>query len=183
MSFGANYTDHKKSLTPDEAYVQFTDPTSAQIWSFQSKDLLDRADFSWIGLGHTLAFDPQQLLNDGIYTLVSNNSNPDVAAKAYDVHEKFGNDLRPGGHQVAARFDRADRQHRRAGGSHRSAFEWIPRSLGRPACSPYANQRWREILGRHAEHEPVVPLSERLGHPRRPRSRSPAPAHGFNACR
>ena len=51
-------------------------------------DNLGGADFSWIGLGHTLAFNPQQLLNDGIYTLVSNNSHPDVAAKAYDVHEK-----------------------------------------------------------------------------------------------
>src|SRR5207248_11116864 len=44
-------------------------------------------DFSWIGLGRTLAFDPQQLLNGWIYTLVSNNLNPDVQAKAYDVHE------------------------------------------------------------------------------------------------
>ena len=43
-----------------------------------------------IGLGDTLAFDPQELLDDGIYTLVSNNSHPDVQAKAYDVHEKLG---------------------------------------------------------------------------------------------
>ena len=27
VSLGGNYTDHQKSLTPDEAYVQFTDPT------------------------------------------------------------------------------------------------------------------------------------------------------------
>ncbi len=89
VSLGANYTDHKKSLTPDEAYVQFTDPTLRNL-VLPSQDMLDPADFSWIGLGHTLAFDPQQLLNDGIYTLVSNNAHPDVQAKAYDVHEKLG---------------------------------------------------------------------------------------------
>ncbi len=89
LNFGANYTDHKKSLTPDEAFVQFTDPT---LRNFVLPDQLNvgSADFSWIGLGHTLAFDPQQLLDNGIYTLVSNNLNPDVAAKAYDVHEKLG---------------------------------------------------------------------------------------------
>ncbi len=89
VSFGANYTDHKKSLTPDEAFVQFTDPALRNL-VLPDKYNLGPADFSWIGLGDTLAFDPQQLLNDGIYTLVSNNSNPDVAAKAYDVHEKLG---------------------------------------------------------------------------------------------
>ena len=89
LSFGANYTDHKKSLTPDEAYVQFSDPTLRNL-TLPAEDNLGGADFSWIGLGQTLAFDPQQLLNDGIYTLVSNNLNPDVQAKAYDVHEKLG---------------------------------------------------------------------------------------------
>jgi iron complex outermembrane receptor protein len=88
LSVGANYTDHKKSLTPDEAYVQFSDPTLRNL-VLPDQYNLGSADFGWIGLGHTLAFDPQQLLNDGIYTLVSNNSHPDVAAKAYDVHEKL----------------------------------------------------------------------------------------------
>jgi iron complex outermembrane receptor protein len=85
---GANYTDHKKSLTPDEAYVQFSDPALRNLVLPQQYQL-SPADFSWIGLGHTLSFDPQQLLDNGIYTLVSNNSHPDVAAKAYDVHEKL----------------------------------------------------------------------------------------------
>jgi iron complex outermembrane recepter protein len=89
VRLGLNYTDHKKSLTPDEAFVQFTDPTLRNL-VVPSDDMLPPADFSWIGLGHTLAYDPQQLLNQGIYTLVSNNANPDVAAKAYDVHEKLG---------------------------------------------------------------------------------------------
>jgi len=87
VAFGANYTDHKKSLTPDEAFVEFTDPTLRNL-VLPDKYNLGGADFSWIGMGETLAFDPQQLLNDGIYTLVSNNLEPDVQAKAYDVHEK-----------------------------------------------------------------------------------------------
>jgi iron complex outermembrane receptor protein len=89
VSIGANYTDHKKSLTPDEAFVQFSDPTLRNL-VLPDQYNLGGADFGWIGLGRTLAFDPQQLLNDGIYTLVSNNSHPDVQAKAYDVHEKLG---------------------------------------------------------------------------------------------
>ena len=89
VSIGANYTDHKKSLTPDEAFVQFSDPTLRNL-TLPDQYNLGGADFSWIGLGDTLAFNPQQLLNDGIYTLVSNNSHPDVQAKAYDVHEKLG---------------------------------------------------------------------------------------------
>jgi iron complex outermembrane receptor protein len=89
ISIGANYTDHKKSLTPDEFFVALSDPTATQI-KVPSQFLLSPADFSWIGLGNTLAFDPQQLLNAGIYTLISNNLHPDVPAKAYNVHEKLG---------------------------------------------------------------------------------------------
>ena len=87
ISLGANYTNHVKSLTPDEAFVQLSDPTARQI-VVPSQYLLDPADFTWIGLGHTLAFDPQDLLDGGIYTLSSNNSNLDVRAKAYDVHDR-----------------------------------------------------------------------------------------------
>ncbi|HEV8407496.1 MAG TPA: TonB-dependent receptor, partial [Sphingomicrobium sp.] len=87
VAIGANYTDHKKSLTPDEAFVAFTDPT-LRNYALPDQYNLGGADFSWIGMGKTLAFNPQQLLDDGIYTLMSNNLEPDVQAKAYDVHEK-----------------------------------------------------------------------------------------------
>ena len=43
----------------------------------------------WGGVAWFAIAYPQQLLNDGNYTLVSNNSHPDVQAKAYDVHEKL----------------------------------------------------------------------------------------------
>jgi len=88
VTAGVNYTDHQKSLTPDEAFVQFTDPTLRNL-VLPDQYNLGGADFSWIGMGDTLAFNPQQLLNGGIYTLVSNNLNPDVQAKAYDIHEKL----------------------------------------------------------------------------------------------
>src|SRR5439155_16675530 len=89
VSLGVNFTDHKKSLTPDEAFVQLSDPTARNV-VVPSQYLLSPADFSWIGLGHTLAFDPQQLLAAGIYTLAFRNNVPDILAKQYVVHEKLG---------------------------------------------------------------------------------------------
>jgi iron complex outermembrane receptor protein len=52
--------------------------------------LLSPVNLGWLGLGPSLAYDPQQLLNAGIYKLVSNNSNLDVAVKAYEIQEKLG---------------------------------------------------------------------------------------------
>ena len=72
ISVGVNFTDHKKSLTPDEAFVALSDPTATQL-TVPAQYLLSPADFSWIGMGHTLAFNPQQLLDAGIYQLISNN--------------------------------------------------------------------------------------------------------------
>ena len=89
VSFGANYTNHRKSLTPQEAFVQLTDPTARNL-VVPSQDIVGSADFSWIGLGHTLAFSPQQLLNDGIYTLAFRSNVGDILAKQYSVQEKLG---------------------------------------------------------------------------------------------
>src|SRR5438270_3693362 len=88
IAVGANWTNHAKSLTPDEAYVQLANGVTQLMLPENLR--LGSADFSWIGLGRTLAYDPQQLLNAGIYNLVSNNTNPDVAIKAYQVSEKLG---------------------------------------------------------------------------------------------
>lgn len=86
---GGNWTDHVKSLTPDEAFVQFSDPTLREL-VLPEQFRMGAADFSWLGMGDSLAFDPQELLDAGIYTLASNNLHPDVLAKRYDVHEKLG---------------------------------------------------------------------------------------------
>ena len=81
LSVGANYTNHKKSLTPDEAYVQFTDPTVRQLVLPDKNNLVPPIS-AGSALGHTLAFDPQQLLDAGIYTLVSNNFEPGRSGKS-----------------------------------------------------------------------------------------------------
>ena len=89
VRLGLNYTNHKKSLTPDEAFVQFTDPTARNI-VLPEELRVGSADFSWIGLGRTLAFDPQELLDAGIYTLAFRSNVGDILAKEYDVTEKLG---------------------------------------------------------------------------------------------
>ena len=86
---GGNYTDHKKSLTPDESYVEFADPLLRNL-VLPAQYRLGSANLGYLGLGGSLAYDPNALLAGGIYKLVSNNANLDVRAKAYDVHEKLG---------------------------------------------------------------------------------------------
>ncbi len=88
IAVGGNWTNHVKSLTPDEAIVQLADGVTQLALPDQYN--LGSADFSWIGLGNTLAYNPQQLLDAGIYNLVSNNSNPDVEIKGYHITEKLG---------------------------------------------------------------------------------------------
>ena len=89
VAFGGNWTNHSKSLTPDEAFVDLSNPAITQL-RVPNQYLLNPVDLGWLGLGPSLAYVPQQLLNAGIYTLVSNNSNPDVEIKAYNIREKLG---------------------------------------------------------------------------------------------
>ncbi len=89
VTVGGNFTNHVKSLTPDEFFVQFSDPTLREL-VLPEQFRMGSADFSWLGMGDSLAFDPNALLDAGIYTLVSNNEHPDVLAKRYNVHEKLG---------------------------------------------------------------------------------------------
>ena len=84
---GANYTNHHKGLTPDESFVRFSDPTATQL-QVPDQYLLSPVNLGWLGLGPSLAYDPQQLLNAGIYTLVPNTS-LDVAVKAYQIQENL----------------------------------------------------------------------------------------------
>jgi iron complex outermembrane receptor protein len=84
---GGNYTDHEKSLTPDESFVRLANGASAITLPDQYR--MNPVDLGWLGLGDSLAYDPQQLLNAGLYTLVPNTA-LDVAVKAYTVKEKLG---------------------------------------------------------------------------------------------
>jgi iron complex outermembrane receptor protein len=86
---GANWTNHHKSLTPDEAFVQLAGNNVLQV-PLPAQFQLNPVDLGWLGLGPSLAYDPQALLDAGIYTLVSNNSNPDVEIKAYQIQENLG---------------------------------------------------------------------------------------------
>jgi len=89
FTVGANWTDHRKSLTPDEAFVTLAGNGVLQV-ALPSQYQLSPADFNWIGLGNTLAYNPQDLLDAGIYRLISNNANLDVVVKAYQIQEKLG---------------------------------------------------------------------------------------------
>jgi iron complex outermembrane recepter protein len=85
--FGVNFTNHDKSLTPDEAFIRL--PNGAASAQVPTDLLKDPTDLDFLGLGPVLAFDPFDLLDAGVITLVSGNTNPDVQLKAYDVHENL----------------------------------------------------------------------------------------------
>jgi iron complex outermembrane receptor protein len=89
IAFGANWTNHKKSLTPDEAFVQLAGNNVLQV-QLPDQFRMNPVNLGWLGLGPSLAYDPQDLLDAGIYTLVSNNANLDVVVKAYQIQEKLG---------------------------------------------------------------------------------------------
>ena len=85
IKVGANYTNRDKSLTPDEALVQLSN--GDLIRTIPSQYLLDPTNLSYLGLGPMVSYDPRELLRDGEIVLRSNNANPDVIVKAYQVNE------------------------------------------------------------------------------------------------
>ena len=89
VQFGVNYTDRKKSLTPDEAFVGLVANTDG-LTSVPIPDQyrLGTTNLSYLGLGPVVSYDPRDLLAGGIYQLVPNPYG-DVVVKAYDVSEKL----------------------------------------------------------------------------------------------
>jgi iron complex outermembrane receptor protein len=86
VKVGVNYTTRDKGLTPDEAILRLAN--GALETPIPSQFLLRPTNLDYLGLGPMVSYDPRDLLGaGGIYTLVSNTSNPDVVAKAYEVHE------------------------------------------------------------------------------------------------
>jgi iron complex outermembrane receptor protein len=81
---GLNYTNHDKSLTPDEALLQLAD--GRLIEPVPSQYLKTPSDQTYLGLGPIISYDPTELLAAGIYKLTPNTS-LDVPAKSYAVHE------------------------------------------------------------------------------------------------
>lgn len=85
VKVGWNYTNHDKTLTPDESLVQIAD--GSQFMAIPSQYLKQPTQQAYLGLGPIVSYDPLALLNGGVLKLVSNNNNADVRAKAYGIHE------------------------------------------------------------------------------------------------
>jgi iron complex outermembrane receptor protein len=85
LKVGANYTDHTKSLVPDESIVRLANGATSMALPAQFR--LEPTQQAYLGLGPILSYDPTALLAAGnIYTLVHNTS-PDIPAKAYNINE------------------------------------------------------------------------------------------------
>lgn len=84
LRFGLNYTDHAKSLAPNESFV--TLPNGAFIAPLPQQYRQTPTDLTYLGLGPMLSYDPRALLAGGVIVLTPNTS-PDVPAKAYTTTE------------------------------------------------------------------------------------------------
>ena len=84
VKFGMNYTDHTKSLTPNEALVQLAN--GGRQTPIPSQYLQDPTNLAYLGLGPIVSYDPRELLDGGVIKLTP-NFNADVAAKAFRVEE------------------------------------------------------------------------------------------------
>ena len=85
LQAGVNYTNHDKSLTPNESIVQLAGGLNQR--AIPSQYLKKPSDQAYLGLGPIVSYDPFDLLNGGVYSLLTNNANNDVRAKAYSIHE------------------------------------------------------------------------------------------------
>ena len=88
LQVGGNYTDRKKSLTPDEFFLGLKANTDGLTSvAIPADQLLAPSQLSFLGLGPVISYDPLKLVNSGIYNFVR-NPNADVNTKGWDVTEK-----------------------------------------------------------------------------------------------
>ena len=87
IKFGLNYTDRKKSLTPDESLVRLAGNATTTV--IPSSALLRPTNLSYLGLGPIVSYDARSLISSGTLVLVSNNLNQDVQSKAYSITERL----------------------------------------------------------------------------------------------
>jgi iron complex outermembrane receptor protein len=83
---GIGYTDRSKSLVPDESFVVLA--SGAADLRIPDQYLLRPTNLSYLGLGQVISYNPQELLDAGIYRLVP-NAVADVGTKAYVVDEQL----------------------------------------------------------------------------------------------
>lgn len=86
VSVGMNYTDRKKSKTPEEYYLNLAGGATSLVLPTQYR--LPATDFSFIGSGSMVSYDPFALLRDGVLVKLANTSK-DIPAKAYSVTEQL----------------------------------------------------------------------------------------------
>jgi iron complex outermembrane receptor protein len=86
VSAGIALTDREKSLTPKEYFVVLANGAADQ--RVPSQFLLRPTQLSYLGLGPVISYDPQALLDGGIYRLVPNNVQ-DVISKSYVIKENL----------------------------------------------------------------------------------------------
>lgn len=86
VSAGLNYTDRTKSKTPEEYYLNLAGGARSLV--LPSKYALTPTNFSYVGSGPMLSYDPFKLLQDGVYVKLANTSK-DIPAKAYSVQERL----------------------------------------------------------------------------------------------
>jgi iron complex outermembrane recepter protein len=84
IKFGMNYTDRKKSLTPDEFLVRLRG--GALELPIPAGALLRPTNLSYLGLGPIVSYDARDLIADGTLVL-DRNLSPDIPAKAFSVTE------------------------------------------------------------------------------------------------
>jgi len=85
IQVGLNYTNHKKSLTPNEAFVSL--PNGQQEAAVPSQYLVGTANFDYTGLGSVIAYNPFKLIDAGVLTLLPRPTAVDVLSKGYSVQE------------------------------------------------------------------------------------------------
>ncbi|MBW4331133.1 TonB-dependent receptor [Stakelama sp. CBK3Z-3] len=84
VRFGMNYTKRTKQLTPTQYFLVLASGANEETLPEQYQ--LSPTSITYLGLGPILSYDPRDLLDGGVYSLVANNSN-DVIASGYRVRE------------------------------------------------------------------------------------------------
>ncbi|PAX09267.1 TonB-dependent receptor [Sphingomonas lenta] len=86
---GVNYTDRLKDLTPDESFLYLTARnTGISDVIVPEQFRLGTTNLEYLGLGPVISYDPNALLDAGVYSRVRNPYG-DVVVKSYRVEEKL----------------------------------------------------------------------------------------------
>ncbi|WP_395337440.1 TonB-dependent receptor [Novosphingobium sp. BL-8H] len=86
---GMNYTNHSKTLTPEEYFLGLAANTDGTVSvAVPEQYRLGTTNLKYLGLGNVISYNPLDLIRDGIYNLVPNPTG-DVVSKGYAIREKL----------------------------------------------------------------------------------------------